>query len=85
MVRFNLFMAPTLEEVRGYDQRGLAADNMASLRGRVRVVFMSHRTGDKGAETEARRIMQRHGVAVYLAEWDPNVQDDTPTLPDYIM
>ncbi len=85
MIRFNLFMAPGLEDVRGDERRMLAADRMAGLPSNVRVLFMSHRTGDTAAEVEARRIMRMHRVAVYLAEWDPNVQGDAPTLPDYIM
>ena len=46
---------------------------------------MSHKTGDNQAEVEARYIEQRHGVGVYMVEWDDHVNDDTNQLPNYIM
>ena len=49
------------------------------------VVFMSHKTGDSRAELEARYIAQTHGVNVYMAEWDEDVDGDSPVLPDHIM
>ena len=49
------------------------------------VVFMSHKTGDSRAEFEAKYIAQTHGVNVYMAEWDEDVDGDSPVLPDHIM
>ena len=49
------------------------------------VVFMSHKTGDRQAELEAKRIAARHPVEVYMAEWDEDVVGDTNELPDHIM
>ena len=51
-----------------------------------RIVFMSHKTGDLDAEKEARYIGSKHNVAVYMAEWDPNIQNPTCLrLPGYIL
>ena len=50
-----------------------------------KLVFMSHKTDDPGAETEARHIERALGVKVYMAEWDSNVHGDAITLPNYIM
>ena len=49
------------------------------------MVFMSHKTGDTEAEIEARYIAVRHGVKVYMAEWDDHVGGDSNLLPDHIM
>ena len=49
------------------------------------MVFMSHKTGDKQAESDAEYIAQTHGVQVYVAEWDDQVDGDSKELPDYIM
>ena len=46
---------------------------------------MSHKTGDIQAETEAKRIREKHRVDVFLAEWDENITHDTDELPEYIM
>ena len=46
---------------------------------------MSHKTGDYRAEIEAEYIAQKHGVHVYMAEWDNDVDGDSTVLPDYIM
>lgn len=50
-----------------------------------KMVFMSHKTGDTGAECEARYIRRTLGLKVYMAEWDPNVHGDSNALPAYIM
>ena len=84
-IAFNLLMVPGFEEVRGYQSRGLAQERISGLQAGTRLVFMSHKTGDRSAEAEARYIMVTHRVAVYLAEWDSNVAGDAPSLPDYIM
>ena len=49
------------------------------------MLFMSHKTGDQQAETEANHISSKHGVLVYISEWDDDVHGDTTELPDYIM
>ena len=50
-----------------------------------KMVFMSHKTGDRGAKTEAQYIAEKFRVKVYMAEWDENIYDDSSSLPDYIM
>ncbi len=49
------------------------------------MVFMSHKTGDDRAETEAQYIKRKHRMSVYMAEWDGRVVGDSNKLPDYIM
>ena len=49
------------------------------------MLFMSHKTGDKQAEEEAAYIVRKHGLKVYMTEWDDNVEGDSDQLPDYIM
>ena len=49
------------------------------------MIFMSHKTGDYRAAREAEYIAQRHGMKVYMAEWDDHVDHDSKDLPDYIM
>lgn len=56
-----------------------------SLEHGKKMVFMSHKTGDTGAECEARYIQRKLGLKVYMAEWDSNVHGDSNALPDYIM
>ena len=56
-----------------------------SLKHGEKMVFMSHKTGDTGAECEARFIHRKLGLKVYMAEWDPNVRGDSNALPAYIM
>ena len=50
-----------------------------------RLVFMSHKMGDKKAEDEAKYINREHDVWVYMAEWDDKLQKDTSELPKKIM
>lgn len=50
-----------------------------------RMVFMSHKTGDRQAASVAQHIALRHKVEVYMAEWDDEVDTDSIELPDYIM
>ena len=49
------------------------------------MVFMSHKTGDRQAEEEAKYINRRHRVEVYLVEWDDNTEDNSDRLPEHIM
>ena len=65
-----------------------AAFMAESVQRRVRSrkkIFISHKTNDHHAEHLARDITRRHRLVTYLAEWDPNVNTDSPSLPDYIM
>ena len=81
-VRFNKLVRP-----------GAAAilhETTASLRmlldeDTAKLVFLSHKTGDRSAEEEAQYISAEHGVQVYMAEWDDDVSGDTTELPNYIM
>lgn len=47
-------------------------------------LFLSHKTGDSEAEDLAKRLARRFNIAVYMAEWDTNVTNDSPSLPSYI-
>lgn len=60
--------------------RGLA------LHSSIKMVFLSHKTGDSVADQVARHILNRHGMWVYMAEWDRAIQNHSPNaLPEYIM
>ena len=64
------------------------AEFTASVRRQVsgrKKVFISHKTNDPHAEELAQYITRRHHIVTYLAEWDPGVNPNSPTLPDYIM
>ena len=65
--------------------RSLAESSISRKSRYDRMVFMSHKTGDDSAEEEAKYIARKHGVAVYMAEWDDDVDGDTDDLPDHIM
>ena len=59
-----------------------------SVQRRVRLhkkIFISHKTNDHHAENLARDITRRHRLVTYLAEWDPNANTNSPSLPNYIM
>ena len=49
------------------------------------MIFLSHKTRDIQAETEAKYISDKHRVQVYMVEWDDDVQSDSKELPDHIM
>lgn len=66
-------------------QSVLRVRNMA-VPSSIRMVFLSHKTGDQLADRVARYILNRHGVWVYMAEWDGTIQNPASnTLPAYIM
>ena len=67
------------------DSRYTAASIVNAKAATDTIVFMSHKTGDIQAEQEARYISTKHGVQVYMAEWDDDVQGDSTELPDHIM
>ena len=47
---------------------------------------MSHKTGDRDAGRLADHIFGRHGVYVYMAEWDDDITDHSAgNLPDHLM
>ena len=81
-IRFNRLLRPGLQD---HVSRAQADSTLSSMAPAERLVFMSHATADRLAESEARYIVSKHNVAVYLAEWDDNVQGDSNQLPDYIM
>ena len=47
-------------------------------------LFLSHKTGDLAAEDLAKWLAKMFSIVVYMAEWDPNVTSDSPSLPEYI-
>ena len=82
-VRFNKAFYPgptgTIQE---------AADFTASVQRQAsgrKKVFISHKTNDHKAEELAKYITHQHRIVTYLAEWDPSVNPNSPTLPDHIM
>ena len=81
-IRFNKLIRPDQAEV---DGRYMAEQVVRNRAAHVKMVFMSHKTGDTVAEREAQYIKRKHRVMVYLAEWDDNVESDSNQLPDYIM
>ena len=81
-VKFNRLVRRDHAEI---DIRNLAEQVVRTKTATDKIVFMSHKTGDWQAEREARRIVRLHGVMVYMAEWDDNVEDDSDELPVYIM
>ena len=82
-VRFNTAFYPTDT---GFAQTASFAEDTIQKQSRQRrKVFISHKTNDVHAENLAKYITRKHRVITYLAEWDPNVHADSPTLPDYIM
>ena len=81
-VRFNKLVRPgepfILRETTASIQMMLKKDS-------EKLVFLSHKTGDRQAEKEARYISTKHRVQVYMAEWDDDVDGDTTELPNLIM
>lgn len=76
------------DESAGYDPNHDWGRSLETVRRSLdgkKMVFMSHKTDDPGAETEARYIQRTLGVKVYMAEWDDNVHGDSMALPEYIM
>ena len=81
-LRFNKLVQPLQSDVTDrFAAEGVVTAKAAS----EKMVFMSHKTGDQRAETEAAYIARQHRVKVYLAEWDDHVDGDSDQLPDYIM
>jgi hypothetical protein len=81
-IKFNKLVSPGRAALLN---RSSADSLVRAMDARDRMVFMSHKSGDHQAEGEAQYIMQRHGVAVYMVEWDDHVDSDSTELPDYIM
>ena len=81
-IRFNKFFNPGRAAVLN---RSSADSSVHAMDSGDRMVFMSHKSGDRQAEEHAQYIMQRHGVSVYMVEWDDHVDSDSTELPDYIM
>lgn len=81
-IRFNRLVQPDQTAI---ENSFTAARVMSEKVASDTIVFMSHKTGDDQAENEAKYIARKHGVKVYMAEWDDNVQGDSNELPDHIM
>ena len=81
-LKFNKLVRPDQPDIQN---RYSAEDIVRSKAARGPMVFMSHKTGDNQAETEAQRITRKHRVEVYMAEWDDDVVEDSSQLPDHIM
>ena len=81
-IRFNKFVRPDQPDIQN---RYLAEVIVRSKAAGGTMVFMSHKTGDNQAETEAQRITRKHRVEVYMAEWDDDVVEDSNQLPNHIM
>ena len=81
-IRFNKLIRPGQMDT---NNRFVAETAVILKSGSDTIVFMSHKTGDREAETEAKYMSEKHGVQVYMTEWDDNVQGDSNELPNYIM
>ena len=81
-IRFNRLVRPGQPDLQS---RVLAEAVLRSKAATDTMVFMSHKTGDDQAETEAKYIASKHEVKVYMAEWDGYVDGDSNQLPDHIM
>ena len=81
-VRFSKLVRPWKDDI---DNRYLAERIVIAKADNDKMVFLSHKTGDNRAENEAQHIARTHGVKVYMAEWDDNVQGDSEEVPEQIM
>lgn len=81
-IRFNKLIRPGLSDISARFDADL---EVIFKSGNDTMFFMSHKTSDSEAETEAKYISDKHGVQVYMAEWDDNVKSDSNELPDHIM
>lgn len=81
-VRFNKLVRPGESAVL---RETTASYEMLLKKDSAKLVFLSHKTGDRQAEEEARYISTKHRVHVYMAEWDDDVDGDTTELPNIIM
>ncbi|WP_419856631.1 hypothetical protein [Candidatus Palauibacter irciniicola] len=81
-VRFNRLVRPDGTHT---TYRPIANRELLSKKISDKMIFMSHKTGDEQAAGVAYYISKKHGIHVYMAEWDDNVEDDSSELPDYIM
>ena len=84
-IRFNKLVYPPDTTMRTH--REFTAFSEADQRYRqtgFKKLFLSHKTGDSEAEDLAKRLARRFNIAVYMAEWDTNVTNDSPSLPSYI-
>lgn len=81
-LKFNRLIRPGQSDM---INRFLAEETVVRKPPSVTMIFMSHKTGDRQAEVEAKYIAKEHLVQVYMAEWDDDVQDDSDKLPGHIM
>ena len=80
-IRFNKLLRPYMSVI---PTRYLAEDYLHKSVTDT-MVFLSHKTGDKRAEIEAKYIADKHSILVYMAEWDDEICKESFGLPDYIM
>ncbi|MDE0554055.1 MAG: hypothetical protein OXI24_07575 [Candidatus Poribacteria bacterium] len=81
-IRFTKLIRPDLTDI---NNRFTAESTVYAKAASDRMVFMSHKTGDRQAETEARYISKKHLLQVYMVEWDDSVYGDSNELPNHIM
>ena len=81
-ISFNKLIRPELLDI---NDRIRAEAVVTTKAASQKMVFMSHKTGDRRAEDEARYISNKHQLHVYMAEWDADVAGDSHELPDHIM
>lgn len=81
-IRFNRLIRPDQADT---TERFVAEAAVIMKSSSDTMVFMSHKTGDRQAEIEAKYISENYRVQVYMAEWDDHVQGDSNELPDHIM
>ena len=81
-IRFNKLIQPDAYVI---ENQLRAQDAVYKKSNKDTMIFMSHKTNDDQAENEARYIVRKHTVEVYMAEWDDKVSGDSNELPDYIM
>ena len=85
IIRFNKLVYPP--DTTTHMLREFTGSNEADQRYRqpgLKKLFLSHKTGESAAEDLAKRLARKFLIAVYMAEWDSNVTNDSPTLPRYI-
>ncbi len=84
-IRFNRLVRAGQDDIQERIRAELYLDLSGKRADDTTMVFMSHKTGDVKAVTEAKYITDTHGVVVYMAEWDDEIDSDSDSLPDYIM
>lgn len=81
-IRFSKLIRPDRTDI---NNRFLAENAVIAKAASDKMVFMSHKTGDRQAEIEAKYISNKHQLQVYMAEWDDDAYGDSSELPNHIM